>query len=119
MLTPAKPGVFVETRTQIAHILAEPKQRAAIEQHLQQSGNEFITSHYVFMEYQRSLIADFAHVHWAFRQARSMGEAMRLVFSGARSFRTRSLIRCGQIASLVYGEREVVRTRTMSSPCPL
>lgn len=45
----------------------------------------------------------------AFRQARTLSEAMRFVFSGTRGFRPRSLLRCGQIASLAYGEREVVQ----------
>ncbi len=102
-----KPFVFVDTSIQIARVLVEPKQRDTIEQHLQQADRSFVTCHYVYMEYQRSLIADFAHVHRAFRQAKTMGEAMRLVFSGARGFRARSLVRCGQIAGLVYGEREV------------
>ena len=40
-----------------------------------------------------------------------MGEAMQLIFRGSRSFRPRSLVRCGQIAGLVYGEQEVVSLR--------
>lgn len=108
MLMPAKTRVFVETSIQIARVLAEPKQQEVIAVQLQQADHEFVTSHYVFMEYQRSLIADFASVHRAFQQAKSMGAAIRSVFSDARSFRSRSLVRCGQIVSLVYGEREVV-----------
>lgn len=109
MSKPAKPRVFVETSIQIARVLAEKAARERIEQGLNQSGIEYMTSDYVFMEYQRSLIADFAHVHWAFQQARTLGEALRLVFSGSRGYRARSLVRCGQIASLAYGEREVVQ----------
>lgn len=109
MSMPAKQQVFIETSIQIARVLAEPKQRDRIEQQLQRTEYEFVTSQYVFMEYQRSLIADFAYVQRAFRQAKTMGEAMRFVFTGARGFRTRSLVRCGQIASLVYGEREIVQ----------
>lgn len=102
-------SIFVETSIQIARVLAEPAQRAAIEQQLKQTNVAFVTASYVYMEYQRSLIADFAHVHRSFRQARTLSEAMRFVFTGTRGFRPRSLLRCGQIASLAYGEQEVVQ----------
>lgn len=115
MSMPAKQRVFVETSIQIARVLAEPRQRERIEQQLQRTEYEFVTSQYVFMEYQRSLIADFAYVQRAFRQAKTMGEAMRLVFRGTRGFRPRSLVRCGQIASLVYGEREIVQLEDVTA----
>jgi len=75
---PAKPRIFVETSLQIARVLAEPRQRDLIEGHLQRADHQFITSRYVFMEYQRSLIADFAYVHRAFQQAKTMGEAIAI-----------------------------------------
>src|SRR6478672_5641655 len=104
MSTPAKAVVLVETSVQIARVLGEKHQVAQIEQTLRRPDLTFVSSHYVYMEYQRSLVADFAYVHQAFRRAHSLGEAMRLVFSGPRTFRPRSLTRCGQIAGLIYGE---------------
>lgn len=109
MSKPAKPRVFIETSIQIACILTEKSTRERIEKGISQPDIEFVTNHYVFMEDQRSLIADFAYVHWAFQQARTPGEALRLVFSSSRGYRARSLVRCGQIASLAYGEREVIQ----------
>lgn len=109
MSKPAKPRVFIETSIQIARILTEKHTREGIEKAVSQPDIEFVTNHYVFMEYQRSLIADFAYVHWAFQQAQTPGAALRLVFGGSRSYRARSLMRCGQIASLAYGEREVIQ----------
>ena len=103
--------VFVETSIQVARLLGTQNQRTSIEQTLQQSQFNFVTSHYVYMEYQRTVISDFAHVHQSFQRAKTMGEAMQLIFSGSRSFRPRSLVRCGQIASLIYGEQEVVSLR--------
>jgi|688.fasta_scaffold165029_2 hypothetical protein len=108
MLTLTKPIVFVETSVQIARVLGEKSQVAQIEQTLRRADCTFVSSHYVYMEYQRTLVSDFAYVHNAFRRAHSLGEAMRLIFAGPRTFRPRSLTRCGQIAGLVYGEREVV-----------
>ncbi len=108
---PSNPQVFVETSVQIAKLLGTKEERTFIDQVLQQPEIDFITSHYVYMEYQRAIISDFAHVHRSFRQAKTMGEAMQLIFSGSRSYRPRSLARCGQIAGLVYGEQEVVSLR--------
>lgn len=105
---PAKPVVLVETSVQIARVLAEKQQIEQIEQTLRRTDLTFVSSHYIYMEYQRTLVADFAYVHQAFRRAQSLGEAMRLIFAGPRTYRPRSLTRCGQIAGLVYGEKEII-----------
>lgn len=59
------------------------------------------------MEYQRSLIADFAHVHRQFVRAKTLQEALAWIVSGRHSFRTRSLARCIQIAVMALGEEPV------------
>jgi hypothetical protein len=115
MSKPSEAAIFIESSIQIARLLAEKAQATAIEQTLITSDAPIITSDYVWMEYQRALIADFAHVHQAFQRARTMREAMRLVVSGCRRFRPRSLTRCGQIAGLACGEREVVRLADIRS----
>jgi len=90
-----EPVVLVETTIQVARIVAAPQCKARINRLLTSATTRYVTTGYVLMEYQRSLIADFAHVHHAFHQARTMGEALRQVFRGRRTFRARSLVRCG------------------------
>jgi len=100
--------VLVETTVQVARIVAAPQRKAQINQLLTSATVRYVTTGYVLMEYQRSLAADFVHVHRAFHRARTMGEALRQVFRGRRAFRARSLARCGQIVGLACGHREVV-----------
>jgi len=57
-----KPQVFLDTSIQVTRILAHPERRQQIEKTLADNIQAY-TSHYVLMEFQRTVIADFAHVH--------------------------------------------------------
>ncbi len=93
------PSLFLDTSIQIQRILA-PSVPA-----IGAVNRNAITSSYVLMEYQRSLVADFAHVQRQFIAASTLREALTWIVSGGHSFRPRSLARCIQIAALALGEQ--------------
>lgn len=92
----SKPQVFVDTSVQIARILGATTKRQTIEQILEQEV-QACTAAYVYMEYQRALIADFAHVHRVLQQTGNWGDAIATVASGTRLFRPRALVRVNRI----------------------
>ena len=91
-----KPRVFIDTSVQITRILGAATKRQSIEQTLEQEVHG-CTAAYVYMEYQRTLIADFAHVHRVLQQTGNWGDAIATVASGARLFRPRALVRVNRI----------------------
>jgi hypothetical protein len=97
--------LFVDTSIQIQRILGSLAQRVAINRQLTRSDVSAVISQYVWMEYQRSLVADFAHVQRQFVAAGTLRDALAWIASGRYSFRSRSLARCIQIAALALGEQ--------------
>ncbi len=95
--------IFLDTSLQIQRILDSQDVIRAIDQCLGRENVRAMTSQYVLMEYQRSLLADFAHVHRQFITATSLRDAISWIASGQHSFQTRSLIRCIHIAGLAMG----------------
>lgn len=55
--------VFLDTSIQIERIIGNKTRQAQIEQELKNPAHQFVTSSYVFMEFQRSLWADFVYVY--------------------------------------------------------
>jgi len=92
----AKLRVFLDTSVQITRVLGTVAKRQRIDDLL---ANEIVacTTAYVYMEYQRTLIADFAHVHRVLQQKGNWGDAIAEVGSGARLFRPRALVRVNRI----------------------
>ncbi len=102
------PRLFLDTSIQIQRILGPLAASSAIDRHLARRDVTAVTSRYVLMEYQRSLVADFAHVQRQFVTARTPREALAWIVSGRRAFRPRSLARCVQVAALALGEQPVI-----------
>lgn len=94
--------VFVETSVQIQRVLAPPGYREQIRQELASSTMVAVSSHYVWMEYQRTIIADHAHVHDIMGNHTDWGSLFGHVLDGQRAFRPRSAVRCTQIISQAY-----------------
>ena len=94
--------VFVETSVQIQRILASSEQRKQIREELASPTVLGVSSHYVWMEYQRTLIADYAHVHDVMGNYMDWGSAFGHILDGQRAFRPRSAVRCTQIISQAY-----------------
>jgi hypothetical protein len=96
MKAEVKPRVFLDTSVQITRVLGTVAKRQRIDHVL---ANEIVacTTAYVYMEYQRTLVADFAHVHRVLQQQGNWGDAIAEVASGARLFRPRALVRVNRI----------------------
>ena len=55
--------VMLDTSIQIERLIGPYAKQVAIEKHLQESNAQFVTSNYVMMEFQRTVIADYVRVH--------------------------------------------------------
>lgn len=60
--TLSQPIVFLDTSIQIQRTLALPEQASPIEAQLRLPTVKAVTSSYVWMEYQRTVIADYAYL---------------------------------------------------------
>lgn len=90
------PRVFLDTSVQVTRILGDAKKRHQIERIVEYE-IEACTTAYVYMEYQRTVMADFAHVYRILQQTGNWGDAIANVASGARLFRPRALARVNRI----------------------
>lgn len=89
--------VFLDTSIQIQRTLSDPAQFNPIEEAISKSITQSVSSPYVWMEYQRTVVADFAYVHQLMLHYDDWGSLFRHVLDGNRSFRPRSAVRCTQI----------------------
>jgi len=89
--------VFLDTSIQIERMLGAKQRQIEIDHHLTRGNCQFITSHYVFMEFQRSIIADHVHVHKLVSQYNDWEETVIRLRSGLRAYRPRALARVMQI----------------------
>lgn len=89
--------VFLDTSIQIERILGAKQQQREIEHQLTRANCQFVSSHYVFMEFQRSIIADHVHVHNQVFQHDDWEETVVRLRSGVRTYRPRALARMMQI----------------------
>ncbi|MFZ4656667.1 MAG: hypothetical protein ACOYNY_06630 [Caldilineaceae bacterium] len=58
------------------------------------------------MEFQRTVLADYAHIHRLMLQYGGWGDVMVHLLSGQRAFRSRSATRCSEILGLLYNESD-------------
>lgn len=94
--------VFLDTSIQIQRTLSDPARFNPIEAAISKSIPQAISSPYVWMEYQRTVVADFAYVHQLMLQYDDWGKLFRHILDGNRSFRPRSAVRCTQIIGDLY-----------------
>lgn len=97
-----QPLIFVETSIHIQRVLASRSLQSKLESHIALITTRLVTSNYVWMGFQRSLIADYAHIHRLRLQHGNWGDVMTHLLSGRRSFRSRSAVRCTEILGLLY-----------------
>lgn len=93
----SKPLVLLDTSLQIERLMGAAPKRRAIEEHLRTADCHFVTSAYVYMEFQRSLLADYVRVYNTLRQHSVWEEAAYALRSGPLAYRPRALGRCLQI----------------------
>ncbi|MEM7534247.1 MAG: hypothetical protein AAF639_18850 [Chloroflexota bacterium] len=98
--------IFLETSMQIERTLTMGPESSKIESIIESSKHQFISSNYVWMEYQRSFVSDYAHIHRVMGQQKGWAEFFWHLLEGPRAFRPRSAVRCTKIIGDVYGECE-------------
>lgn len=100
------PAIFLETSLQIHRVLANRPEQRSLETQIYQLAPALWTSAYVFMEYQRTLLADYAHVHKLMLIHHSWGEVMMHLLTGQRAFRPQTATRCARILGLLHQDSE-------------
>ena len=95
-------AIFLETSLQIHRVLANRPEQSVLETQLYQLAPTLWTSTYVFMEYQRTLIADYAHVQKLMQSHHHWGEVMIHLLEGQRAFRPQTATRCARLLGLLH-----------------
>ena len=98
--------VFLDTSIQIRRTLAALEEVSRIELQLTLPTIQAVTSTYVWMEYQRTVIADYACVQQLMGLYDNWGALFRHLLDGSRAFRPRSAVRCTQILGKIYEESD-------------
>ena len=98
--------VFLDTSVQIQRTLTDAPELAQWAVLVSASTIQLVTSTYVWMEYQRSVVADFAHVYQLMLRYQDWGELFAHVLDGERAFRPRSAVRCTKIIGKFYTESD-------------
>ncbi len=96
--------IFVETSVQIQRVLAPRAKQNQVEGQIASLAPSLCTSHYVWMEFQRTVLSDYAHIHRLMLQYGGWGDVMVHLLSGQRAFRSRSATRCSEILGLLYND---------------
>ncbi|MEM7532511.1 MAG: hypothetical protein AAF639_10060 [Chloroflexota bacterium] len=94
--------IFVETSVQTDRILLDPREQEALEAQIEALSPQLYTSNYVWMEFQRTVASDMAHVKRVMLEQRGWGGLMRNIHTGQRAFRVRSASRCSTIVGHLY-----------------
>lgn len=105
--------VFLDTSIQIERVIGNKTRQVQIEQELKHPARHFVTSSYVFMEFQRSLWADFVYVYNLMQQHTDWQTIAYRLRSGARSHRSRALGNCLQIFAWALVASHLDRERAL------
>jgi hypothetical protein len=97
-------AIFLDTTVQTQRALTEPLQLARLETQLTAPTVRAITVSYVWMEYQRTIIADYAHVHRLMYRYGGWDMLLTHLLDGQRAFRPRAAVRCTRIVGKVLGQ---------------
>ncbi len=98
--------VFVETSVQVQRFLAEGTAQAHLDAELAAHAPNVFTANYVWMEFQRTVVADFAYVQRLMLLHHRWGDLLSHLLDGARSFQPRSAVRCTKILGLLHNQCE-------------
>lgn len=93
--------IFVETSVQIQRVLAPRAKQNQLEGQMASLAPGLCISHYVWMEFQRTVLSDYAHIHRLMLQYGGWGDVMVNLLSGQRAFRLRSGTRCSEMLAEV------------------
>jgi hypothetical protein len=99
-------SLFLDTTLQIRRVLTGRADQDRLEAQLIDLAPGLCTAAYVWMEYQRTVIADYAHVHQLVLNYDHWGDVMAHLLTGQRAFRPRSAVRCTHILGQLYAESQ-------------
>ncbi|MEM7534253.1 MAG: hypothetical protein AAF639_18880 [Chloroflexota bacterium] len=109
-------NIFLDTSIQVKRALNDDPICVIIEEVLASPENHAMTSDYVWMEYQRTIVSDYAHIHRVMEQQTGWASLLQNLLKGQRSFRPRSAVRCTTIVGNLYDQesdyqsaREIIR----------
>lgn len=97
-------SIFLETSVQTYRVVAERNEQEQVERQLRLLAPNLYTNAYVWMEYQRTVIADYAHIHRLLVIHRNWSKVIAYFLVGQRSFRPQAALRCSQILGLLHEE---------------
>lgn len=99
-------AIFVETSVQVQRFLANGVAQAHLEKQLASCTPHTYTTSYVWMEFQRTIVADFAYVQRLMLLHHKWGDLLAHLLDGSRSFQPRSAVRCTKIVGLLHNQCE-------------
>jgi hypothetical protein len=97
-------SIFLETSVQIYRIVSERTAQEQVENHIRALAPNVYTSNYVWMEYQRTVVADYAHIQRLMITHRNWSKVIAQLLVGQRSFRPQAALRCSQILGILHEE---------------
>jgi len=109
----SKSAVFLDTSIQIERFVGPASNRQLIEQQLALPSFHAVTSHYVLMEFQRSVVADYVRVYNQILRFDLWHETAQALHLGAIARRPRALGRCLQILTEVMVQSQLDRTTAL------
>lgn len=93
--------VLLDTSLQIERLIGTLAQQEAIEAHLTLTPHRFVSTPYVFMEFQRAVLADYVRVYHALQQHKNWSDTAYTLRSGPLAYRPRALGRCLHILTQI------------------
>ncbi|MEZ4867130.1 MAG: hypothetical protein R3C14_37750 [Caldilineaceae bacterium] len=97
-----KQTIFLDTSVQIERVLTESRLLEKMETVLSSPDIEAVTTFYVWMEFQRTIVDDYVHIHQTMHKHEGWGATIAHLLDGPRSFRPRSAVRCTKIIGRLY-----------------
>lgn len=93
---------FLDTSMQVERVLSEPRLLETIEEQLRSPNTQAVSTAYVWMEFQRTILDDYAHIHSIMNKHEGWGATITHLLDGPRSFRSRAAVRCTKIIGRLY-----------------
>lgn len=110
----SNPSIFLDTSIQIERLIGSGPHKVAIERQLSTPTFGAMTSHYVLMEFQRAVVADYVHVYNQILRHKTWDAIAQGLRSGAVAHRPRALGRCLQILTEVMVQSQLDQDDALS-----
>jgi len=98
----SQPDIFLDTSIQTRRfLLAQPEQQRQ-DILFSKLAPRLCTTNYVWMEFQRTVASDHAHIRRLMLSHKNWGDVIAHLLKGQRGFRSRSAVRCTQILGQLF-----------------